>query len=411
MYNKTAEYGKILLFYSNPVDTIPLRFEKEHKAIDQVIRETGFPPEQILRFHAVSVNDFPKLISDNEFEVLHFSGHGSKLGLYLEQEHLNNKIIVDAEQLASILETAKRPKLIVLLSCYSSETINSLNKITPFILSMVGAANDDACITFISEFYRSYFKKRSIELAYSSACSRLRYKKIDDLINPCLTRTGLEEKRSVPLIVNIEGEDSLLIDISRIDYQIDCLDISREEFLSALSRKIHIHRFVFYYPREGAILAVGSQFCEFTWNTRDDPIVCRRIIRFKADSDDALCTIWAKLILDYNQLFAQKYRVVAVPNSPTMERGLKFTIAVHYDVLKFLKEKEVSNRLRQMDPLQYKTTIAFMEANLSKADSAFGQGILGYVIESLELSLTSLHDLCDKLTKIVTESLEDEVEK
>jgi len=75
---------EMLILYSNPSDTFRLRLDKEHRVIEQIIRNVGIDPRRILRLHAASVTDFIGELPKGDFEIVQFSGHGSSKEGYLE---------------------------------------------------------------------------------------------------------------------------------------------------------------------------------------------------------------------------------------------------------------------------------------------------------------------------------------
>ena len=99
----SAATPRVLVLYSNPGDSQRLRLDKEHRAIDAVLRELGLDSSVVLRRHAVSVEDFSAAIRSGEFEIIQFSGHGSEEGIVLERQPTGKKELVDASRLTAAL--------------------------------------------------------------------------------------------------------------------------------------------------------------------------------------------------------------------------------------------------------------------------------------------------------------------
>ena len=71
---------------------------------------------------------------------------------------------------------------------------------------------------------------------------------------------------------------------------------------------MHVHRWIFEEPREHAILIVGAYFGDFSWKSADDIIKCHKILKIRSNVPEELLTMWARLIVSYNDLFMRKDR-------------------------------------------------------------------------------------------------------
>lgn len=102
--------NNILILYSNPSDTTRIRLDKEHRAIDQVISKSGINPNILFRCHATSIEDIVHILSNTNFDVIHFSGHGSNNGIYLEKTKENKSELFVSKELAELLKNTQ-PRL------------------------------------------------------------------------------------------------------------------------------------------------------------------------------------------------------------------------------------------------------------------------------------------------------------
>ncbi|HXO43423.1 MAG TPA: hypothetical protein VN999_18380 [Thermoanaerobaculia bacterium] len=359
--------------------------------------------------HAVSVEDFGSAIQAAEFEIIQFSGHGAKDGIILERGQLHEGELVGATRLAAILRTVS-PKLraLVFMSCFSSSALEELATAAPFIITVTGEANDEACVEFAAAFYGYYFKSASVGGAFKVACDMLEYLGHGESLNPVLTRRstsdGVDQKLLCAASFGLDDHDPLMIDISPVEKSIAALGIPRERFLSLLSRKIRIHRWIFDVPSERTLLSVGPYFGEFSWRSSDDPLVCHRILRLKQGTDASTCSVWAGLLLHYNELRAKPYRRARHPASPEFERSLSEAVKDLGDVLeRYLSEREGAAQLEAAVPEQFKISKALVTANLQYADFARCRGDLVRLVSYLEACLTSVHDLVDALADALTE--------
>jgi hypothetical protein len=396
---------KILVLYSNPDDTPRLRLDKEHRAIDQTLQKLGGDPRLIRRLHAVSVDDFAEAVQSGGFDVIQFSGHGSEEGIFLENAQLGARELVDAGRLAAILRSSpKQLRALLLLSCFSTSSLGDLITSAPFVITVSGPVSDEACVEFVAAFYQNYFKTSSIEGAFKAACNLVDFMGYGESIAPVLTRRAMVGNQETALCAAAIGMDSLLIDLSRVEEQIGHLGISREYFLSLLSRKIRIHRWIFDQPSERTLLPLGPYFGEFSWQNIDDPIVCRSILQVKSEVSERSCESWANLLVAYNDVSARRYRRAPNPASPELEPDIKATLEELYHICNsFLLDRDEAAVLRSIAPDQLKLTKSLVQANLRQADLVFHREELPRVVSYLEASLTALHDLVDALTEILTE--------
>jgi hypothetical protein len=396
---------KILILYSSPGDMPRLRIDKEHRAVDQALQKAGFDPTLIRRMHAVSVDDLAEAVQDGGFEVVQFSGHGSEEGIFLENRQLAAPELVDASRLAAILRSASPGlRVLLLLSCFSSSTLGELASSAPFIITVSGSASDAACLEFVSIFYQSYLKSSSITGAFQSACNMVEYLGYGKKLDPVLSRRATIDGRDVALCAMAMGNEGLLVDLSQVEDQIARLDVPRERFLSLLSRKIRIHRWIFDQPSERTLLSLGPYFGEFSWQSIDDPIVCRRILRVKTETDERTCETWASLLVGYNDVSAKRYRRAPNPASPELEPSLKSALESLYRLFEgYLVEPKEAAILRRVTPEQFKLAKSLVQANLRQADVALSREELPQVVSYVEAALTALHDLVDALTEALTE--------
>jgi hypothetical protein len=90
---------------------------------------------------------------------------------------------------------------------------------------------------------------------------------------------------------------------------------------------------------------------------------------------------------------------------PGIEKALEKAIKDHYRILNVWFEKNAE--IVKSVPNQFKTSKAFVSANLSQADLAFGRGDLALVLAHIEASLTAIHDLVDALAATLTEPVHE----
>lgn len=198
-------------------------------------------------------------------------------------------------------------------------------------------------------------------------------------------------------------EDSVYIDLSNAEKDIATLDIPQNQFLALLSRKIRVHKWVFKIPRERALLQIGRYVGEFSWSTPSDVIVCHRIMKISSEVDENVYALWTDMIVAYNDLACQRYRILPQPAAPENEPLLKRALDEHYRCHKrFFETPMTCSLLRSTVIDQFRASKAFIASNLSQADVMIGRGDLQMALSLIEASLSSMHDLVDSLTEFMT---------
>lgn len=397
---------KVLIFYSNPQDTSRLRLDKENRALDLILQRLNLPQSTIRRLHATSAEDLARALHEKEYDIVQFSGHGSEDGIYLEDLFHQKSSQISAPQITAILRDASpNLKATLFISCFSAASIPKLIDISPYLVTISNVANDEASIEFISEFYDSYFRHKSIEKAFIAAQTYLSLIKQDGNLNSILSRRAIEKAADHVLfqVFPTGLRDSILIDLTEANQDIQSLSISRDSFLSLLTRKIRVHRWIFDTPRERAILSVGRYFGLFSWQDANDVVVCHKIMQIRPDVDEPTCDVWASLIVAYNDLYADKYRTADKPFEQSISTRLKKVLDRYQETFDFFFEKDVvASIFRQTIPEQFKVTKSVIGANLRMGSVKFHEGDFAYSVMYLETALSSIHDLLDSLTGELT---------
>lgn len=398
--------SRVLVLYSNPGASQRLRLDLEHRAIDTVLAELNLEPLTFMRRHAVTADDFISAIRSGDFEVIHFSGHGAEEGIILEKLPSRESELIDAQRLATVLNTySPRRRALLFLSCFSSAAISTLTTTAPFVITVTGPAGDDACIQFAASFYRCYLERESIEEAFNFACCQVEFLGLGKDLNAVLSRRVLLQGEGKMLYAAAAGGDTIYVDISPVEKAIESMNIDREKFLSALGRKLRIHRWIFTQPSEGTVLSLGEFFAEFVWQNVDDSIVCRRLLRFRDGVNAQACMIWSDLLLSYNELRASRYRRMPNPSSPEVEPWLKATIHNMQRDLDYYLGGSSAELLAQEVPQSFQMAQALAMANCRHAEMSLSRGDLPQTVVFLECALTAVHDLVDALTSHLTESV------
>src|SRR5437667_6587820 len=104
-----AEYT-VLVVFANPRGTSSLRLGEEDRAITECVRRSKHRDDiQLTRCHAATVHDLSRALLDDQFRIVHISGHGTHSGLVLETEG-GSRFVVPQNALAKTFSAYSAPK-------------------------------------------------------------------------------------------------------------------------------------------------------------------------------------------------------------------------------------------------------------------------------------------------------------
>lgn len=163
----------VLVIYSNPPGTDRLRLDKEDRVFFKLSK--AFPQVTIDRLHASEVEDIHDAINVKPYDIIQFSGHSSRLGMYLCRDDIEEGEVVSPQRLSSLLQLAVRdPSVVIFLSCYSHALQAALSPLAPFVITTRDDIPDAACIAFVKGFYNLFFENRQVNASFNYAKKYLR---------------------------------------------------------------------------------------------------------------------------------------------------------------------------------------------------------------------------------------------
>lgn len=389
---------RVLVVFSSPPDLDPLRVDREDRVI--VALERQFSENVVVdRLHAAELSDIHERLSAGDYDVVQFSGHGSADGIFLERSSDNRSELVSAGRVRSLIGLAPRPpKLAIFLSCYSHQSIGDLIESAPFVVTAEKRVGDAICIDFISGFYERLFDNYAIQASYDHAVRVLSAKGSPrDGIR--LSRRSLIRRGDSVLISSTPDarRDTIEVNLDSVRDLLDSFDMSREELFHLLARKLTIHRWIFDSPRDRAIIPIGrALFGEFSWVNSNDAIRCNRLIMLCPSAPKEQWATWSRLLAAYNDLAACEYRSAAEPASdselPLLESAVDL-FAHHIE--RYLEP--AGTVIDQLGLITAVPHLEFAKTHAVAAASQLSRHRLAQVVQSLELSLTSFHEVVDCL--------------
>ncbi len=267
---------------------------------------------------------------------------------------------------------------------------------------MDGETNDAAAISFSQYFLDEFYRSTSVEQAFRIASSAIDQMGMGEVIKPVFCRRQ-PSGRSVFQACFSRRQDSIFIDLTDAEESISHLPISRHEFLSLLTRKIRIHSWIFHIERERAVLPIGQFFGVFSWQNAKDVVICHEVLKLKQDIEVSECMGWTRLMVIYNDLRSERYRVIANPaaieNKALLETALN---GIETCYVSTLKGSDVEPAAKKLAPDQYIITLSTVRVQCDLAKRSLSDLNLPSTVVALETAISSIHDLVDELTAAVT---------
>lgn len=172
---QSAKKIKVLLVFANPRGQASLRTQQEDRLIHEAIRSGRYRDniEEPKVLHAATIHDLSRALLDDEFHIVHISGHGSRTGLILEDE-LGNAKRIPPEALADIVGSYSNIRCVILNACYGISSGEHVALKTPFTIAMENALGDEAALSFSRGFYDALAAGKEIDFAYGEGNRRAR---------------------------------------------------------------------------------------------------------------------------------------------------------------------------------------------------------------------------------------------
>lgn len=190
---------KALFLAANPASTNRLAIDEEMRAIEQKVRAADHRDVLVFQSNwAVRPDDLLQLLNQHRPQIVHFSGHGSHVGLSLAGNDGQIKVVT-TRALTALFETLKdNLRLIFLNACYSREQAQALVTSIDCVVGMKDSIRDDAATVFASSFYRALGFGRSIQEAFDQGRTALLLEGIpEEDIPELLVRDGVDPNKVV----------------------------------------------------------------------------------------------------------------------------------------------------------------------------------------------------------------------
>lgn len=171
---KKSTKKRILILTATPDNLSSLQVELEAKEIKKsLVYTSNLDKLEIIQEHAVTIDDLNQLIQDFKPNIVHFSGHGSKSGIYLENKNKQSKI-VKAGSLARLFNYySSTVECVILNSCYSDNQARAIAQSIQYVIGTRAEIKDDKAIEFSKSFYGGILSTNSYEESFELGLIKL----------------------------------------------------------------------------------------------------------------------------------------------------------------------------------------------------------------------------------------------
>lgn len=212
---------RVLVVFANPRGTDPLRLGEEERAIKESIKLSRSRDNILLTTcHASTVHDLRRNLLEQNFEIIHISGHGANTGLVLENES-GCPYFVPQQALAELFQVYSPPvQCVILNACFSLSQGQLTSLSVPFTIAMEGSISDKAAIEFSRGFYDAIGAGRDIEFAYEEGCRAVKLSAPGtQFISRLMKNTSKFQDQAKPAIPNKQRVNNI-VSLQEIDREI-----------------------------------------------------------------------------------------------------------------------------------------------------------------------------------------------
>ncbi|MFY9821804.1 MAG: TIR domain-containing protein [Thermoanaerobaculia bacterium] len=172
--NGMSPVHRILFLGASPEGQQHLRLDHEVREIDIAIRRAEFRESFDLRQQlAVRPSDLQEAFLRYHPNIVHFSGHGKRDGILLEDETGHAHKVEGGVLVRIFREFKDEVRCVVLNSCYSQDQAEAIAEHIGCVIGMSSAVEDSSAIQFAAAFYRALAFGRSVAKAFNLACAQI----------------------------------------------------------------------------------------------------------------------------------------------------------------------------------------------------------------------------------------------
>ncbi len=217
----------ILILAANPKGTNRLRLDEEVRKIEQGLERAKKRDQfKLVVKWAVTDDDLRRALLDNEPEIVHFAGHGTRAGQsgtgrdlipaadvdaggLVFEDDVERMQVVSADALAGLFKLcADSVKCVLLNACYSEDQAKAIVRHIDFVIGMKKAIGDPAAIKFAVGFYDALGAGKDFKKAFEFGRNAVNLKRIPGHLTPILMKKRRRVTASPAEPLDNPGEDA-----------------------------------------------------------------------------------------------------------------------------------------------------------------------------------------------------------
>lgn len=155
---------RVLLASAGPADEARLDVGREAREIEEAVRRGSQRDQLKLKpIQATRLADLRRALLEDDYDLLHLSGHGTSAGPVLEGDN-GESVPLSLNQLRALVTMSPSVKCVLLNSCFS--TVEITEPVGPITIGLQEAISDRAAIAFATGFYDALAAGRDLKRAY-----------------------------------------------------------------------------------------------------------------------------------------------------------------------------------------------------------------------------------------------------
>ncbi len=163
---------KILFVTAEPTDLSRLRLGKEYRVVEESRKLSKHGDKFTLKHSPATRHlDFVQELIDFGPDIVHFSGHGSKGGICLENDAGESTPALPRDLEGIFEHLGGKISCVVLNSCYSSLQADAILPYVHDVISTRTPIGDDMALGFSGGFYRGLANGHDVPAAFQLGCS------------------------------------------------------------------------------------------------------------------------------------------------------------------------------------------------------------------------------------------------
>jgi hypothetical protein len=180
----------ILFLAADPSDVSRLRLGEEAREIREKLQLSKQRDQfELKERSSVRPADISQAMLDEQPQIVHFSGHGTKTGAICFENLSGEAQPVDADALAELFEQfADQLSCVVLNACYSATQASAIAQHINYVIGMSQEIGDKAAVAFAIGFYQALGGGQTIEKAYKLGCIQIKLQGIPENLTPVLIK-------------------------------------------------------------------------------------------------------------------------------------------------------------------------------------------------------------------------------